>query len=419
MDRGWSSTTSAVDEVVELDAAFFADPYGRYARLRAERPVARARTPVGLPVWLVTRYDDVRQALNDPRLAKDAGGFARVLSAQPVPPERRTVFAEELTRHMLSSDPPDHTRLRKLVSRAFTVRAIAGMRPRIEELAAGLADRMAAGPPEVDLLDAFAFPLPMAVICDLLGVPDAERTSFRSWSNTLLSSDGPAADRSAAAAAMARYLGALVAEKRARPADDMLSAIVAASEDADRLSPDETVAMAFLLLVAGHETTVNLIGNGVLALFRHPDRLAELRADPDLTPRAVEEFLRYDGPVDLATFRHTTEPVEIGGTTIPAGEVVLVALASADRDPDRFPVPDELDLHREPAGHLAFGHGLHHCLGAPLARLEGDVAFRTLLARFPDLALAGDPDELTWRASLLMRGLTRLPVRLRAAGAAS
>jgi cytochrome P450 len=199
----------------------------------------------------------------------------------------------------------------------------------------------------------------------------------------------------------------------------MLSAIVAASEDADRLSPDETVAMAFLLLVAGHETTVNLIGNGVLALFRHPDRLAELRADPDLTPRAVEEFLRYDGPVDLATFRHTTEPVEIGGTTIPAGEVVLVALASADRDPDRFPVPDELDLHREPAGHLAFGHGLHHCLGAPLARLEGDVAFRTLLARFPDLALAGDPDELTWRASLLMRGLTRLPVRLRAAGAAS
>jgi cytochrome P450 len=412
MDRPRSREARISDTVVELDSAFFADPYGLYARLRAESPVARARTPVGLPVWLVTRYDDARQALNDPRLAKDATGFAQVLDRHPVPPERRTVFAQELGRHMLSSDPPDHTRLRKLVSRAFTMRAIAGMRPRIEEIAAGLADQMAAGPPEVDLLDAFAFPLPMSVICDLLGVPDAERTMFRRWSNTLLSSDGAAADRTAAGAAMARYLGALVADKRARPSDDMLSAIVAVSEDADRLSADETVSMAFLLLVAGHETTVNLIGNGMLALLRQPDRLAELRADPDLTPRAVEEFLRFDGPVDLATFRHTTESVEIGGTTIPPGEVVLVALASANRDADHYPAADDLDLRRD-AGHLAFGFGLHHCLGAPLARLEGDVAFRTLLGRFPGLALACEPDELTWRSSMLMRGLTRLPVRLR------
>ena len=408
-----SGAVRTADEVVELDAAFFADPYALYARLRAEGPVARARTPVGLPVWIVTRYDDARRALNDPRLAKDATGFARVLDRHPVPPERRAVFAQELGRHMLSSDPPDHTRLRKLVSRAFTMRAIAGMRPRIEALAAELADRMAAGPPEVDLLDAFAFPLPMSVICDLLGVPDTERTTFRRWSNTLLSSDGTGADRTAAGLAIAQYLGALVAEKRARPADDMLSAIVAASDDADRLSADETVSMAFLLLVAGHETTVNLIGNGVLALLRSPDRLAELRADPDLVPRAVEEFLRFDGPVNLATFRHTTEPVEIGGCAIPAGEVVLVALASADRDPDRFPAPDDLDPHRDVTGHLAFGFGLHHCLGAPLARLEGEVAFRTLLARFPDLVLAVDPGELTWRQSILMRGLTRLPVRLR------
>jgi cytochrome P450 len=170
--------------------------------------------------------------------------------------------------------------------------------------------------------------------------------------------------------------------------------------------------MAFLLLVAGHETTVNLIGNGMYALLRHPDALARLRADPDLTPRAVEEFLRFDGPVDLATFRHTTEPVEIAGTTIPAGEVVLVALSSANRDPGRYPSADDLDLQREANGHLAFGFGLHHCLGAPLARLEGDVAFRTLLARFPEMTLAADPDELTWRSSMLIRGLTRLPVRL-------
>jgi cytochrome P450 len=418
MDRPWSRKARTADTVVELDSAFFADPYDLYARLRAESPVARARTPVGLPVWLVTRYDDARQALNDPRLAKDATGFAQALDRHPVPPERRTVFTQELSSHMLSSDPPDHTRLRKLVSRAFTMRAIASMRPRIEEIAAGLTDQMAAGPAEVDLLDTFAFPLPMSVICDLLGVPDAERATFRTWSNTLLSSDGAAAERTAAGAAMAQYLGALVAEKRARPADDMLSAIVAASEDADRLSADETVSMAFLLLVAGHETTVNLIGNGMLALLRHPDRLTELRADPDLTPRAVEEFLRFDGPVDMATFRHTTESVEIGGTTIPPGEVVLVALASANRDPGHYPAADDLDLHRD-AGHLAFGFGLHHCLGAPLARLEGDVAFRTLLTRFPDLALACTPEELTWRSSILMRGLTRLPVRLRDTDAAA
>jgi cytochrome P450 len=411
MEHPPARTPRTADAVVELDETFFADPYAVYAWLREERPVARARTPMGLPVWLVTRYDDARRALTDPRLSKDATRFAQVLDRHTVPSERRIVFAQELGRHMLSSDPPDHTRLRKLVSRAFTVRAIAGMRTRIEEIATGLADRMAAGPAEVDLLDAFAFPLPMSVICDLLGVPDTERTTFRTWSNTLLSTDGAAAERTAAGAAMAEYLGALVADKRARPADDMLSAIVAVSEDADRLSADETVSMAFLLLVAGHETTVNLIGNGVLALLRHPDRLAQLRADPDLTPRAVEEFLRFDGPVDLATYRHTTEPVEIGGTTIPAGDVVLVALASADRDPARYPAADALDLRRD-AGHLAFGHGVHHCLGAPLARLEGEVAFRTLLARFPDLALAADPDSLTWRSSMLMRGLTRLPVRL-------
>jgi cytochrome P450 len=410
--------TTTEDTVVQLDEAFFADPHALYTTLREVRPVTRARTPLGLSVWLVTRYDDARAALADPRLSKDSTRFATVLERQEVPPERRVVFAQELAQHMLSSDPPDHTRLRRLVNRAFTMRAIAGMRPRIEQIAAGLADDMAAGPAEVDLLDTFAFPLPMSVICELLGVPGADRTPFRSWSNTLLS-DGPPAERTAAALAMAEYLAGLVADKRAHPGEDMLSAIVAAAEDADRLSADEVVAMAFLLLVAGHETTVNLIGNGVLALLRHPDRLAELRADPDLTPRAVEEFLRFDGPVDLATFRHTIEPVEIGGTAIPAGEVVLVALASANRDADHFPDADELDLRRDP-GHLAFGFGIHHCLGAPLARLEGEVAFRTLLARFPDLALAADPAELGWRSSTLIRGLTRLPVRLRATeGAAS
>jgi cytochrome P450 len=397
---------------VALGEDFFTDPHAVYRALREERPVVRARTPAGLSVWLVTRYDDARKALADPRLSKDSTRFAALLDRHTVAPERRVAFAQELAHHMLSSDPPDHTRLRKLVSRAFTARAIAGMRPRIEQIAAGLAEDMAAGPVEVDLLDRFAFPLPMSVICELLGVPAIDRMAFRSWSNTLLASDDAAAQRSSAAAAMAEYLVALVADKRARPGDDMLSAIVAAAEDADRLSADEAVAMAFLLLVAGHETTVNLIGNGMLALLRHPARRAELRTDPDLVPRAVEEFLRFDGPVDLATFRHTIEPVEIAGTAIPAGEIVLVALASANRDPDRFPAADQLDLGRDTSGHLAFGFGIHHCLGAPLARLEADVAFRALLDRFPGMALATDPDQLTWRPSLLIRGLTRLPVRL-------
>jgi cytochrome P450 len=276
-----------------------------------------------------------------------------------------------------------------------------------------MAARLTAGEDTVDLLDAFAFPLPMTVICEILGVPDEERDDFRRWSNTVLSS-AAVEDRSAAAAAMAGYLNRLVADKRAHPGPDMLSEIVAASEDADRLSAVEAVSMAFLLLVAGHETTVNLIGNGMLALLRHPDRLAELRADPDLTRAAVEEFLRFDGPINLATFRHTTEPVTIAGIDIPADEIVLISLTSANRDPAQYERPDELDLHRDATQNLAFGHGIHHCLGAALARLEGEIAFRTLLDRFPEMSLAAEPAELTWRVSTLIRGVVELPVHLSA-----
>jgi cytochrome P450 len=388
---------------VELGARFFADPHELYRTLRQEAPVTPVSTADGLRAWVVTRYEDARPALNDPRLSKDV---VRFHENDPV---------GFLDRHMLSSDPPDHTRLRKLVSRAFTVRAIARMRPRIEEIAHGLADRMAekaAREGVVDLLDEFAFPLPMTVICELLGVPDGERDDFRGWSNTILSEALPD-EHDAAAAAMGDFLSRLVADKAAHPGDDMLSAIVKASEDGDTLSAGEAASMAFLLLVAGHETTVNLIGNGALALLRHPDQLAVLRGDPALVPNAVEEFLRFDGPVNLATFRFTTEPVEIGGTTIPENQIVLVSLVSANRDPDRFGDPAALDVTRNAAGHVAFGHGLHHCLGAPLARLEGEIAFRTLLDRFPGLALAAEPATLGWRQSTLIHGLTRLPVRVR------
>jgi cytochrome P450 len=411
-----TSTVPTTSEPIELGEDFLADPHALYRVLRDERPVARAVTPLGLRVWLVTRHADAREALNDPRLSKDGGRFMELLDRHSVAPDKRMAFADSLAGHMLNSDPPDHTRLRKLVNRAFTVRSISRMRPRIEAIAHALADdmeaRATAGDGSVDLLDTFAFPLPMTVICELLGVPDGERDAFRRWSNTLLSA-GTAQERGAAGAAMAEFLARLVADKATNPGDDMLSAIVQATDDADRLSPREATSMAFLLLVAGHETTVNLIGNGVLALLTHPEQLAELRADPGLTPAAVEEFLRFDGPVNLATLRYTTEPVAISGTEIPAGEVVMVALTAADRDAERYPDPDVLDLHRDTGQHVAFGYGIHHCLGAPLARLEGEIAFRTLLDRFPDLALAAEPETLAWRSSTLIRGLTSLPVRVR------
>jgi cytochrome P450 len=445
-------------EPLELNASFMVDPHALYPLLRRERPVTRARSRLGMRIWLVTRYEDVRAALNDPRLGKDAARMRRLFDQQHGNTGPRVHLGEELTAHMLNSDPPDHTRLRKLVNRAFTVRAVAAMRPRVEEIAGGLADAMAAkaraGQHTVDLFDEFAFPLPMTVICEILGVADRDRDGFRAWSNMVLS-NASLDERRAATTAMSDFLVDLVADKRAHPGDDMLSEIVRAAADSessasgtsigtessasgtsigtessasgtsigtessasgtsigtDRLSVREAVSMAFLLLVAGHETTVNLIGNGTLALLRHPDRLAELRANPDLTPSAVEEFLRYDGPLNVATLRHTIEPVNIAGTEIPAGELVMVSLAAANRDPDRYHRPDQLDLHRDPS-HLAFGYGIHHCLGAPLARLEADVAFRTLLGRFPALSLAAEPTELTWRESTLIRGLTRLPVRL-------
>ena len=401
-------------DTVEFGKRFFGDPDELYRTLRREAPVVRANTPMGLPAWVVTRYEDARPALNDSRLSKDAARFGEILERSSVEQERRGQFADSLARHMLNTDPPDHTRLRKLVNRAFTGRAIARMRPRIEEIAHGLADGMAAKAERegtVDLLDEFAFPLPMTVISELLGVPEGERDEFRAWSNTVLSA-APQEERFAAGAAMAQFFTRLVADKGANPGEDMLSAIVRASEDGDTLSAGEATSMAFLLLVAGHETTVNLIGNGVLALLRHPDQLALLREDASLVPNAVEEFLRFDGPINLATLRYTAEPVDIGGTPIPAGEVVLISLISANRDPERYEDPTRLDVTRDTSGHLAFGYGIHHCLGAPLARLEGEVAFRTLLTRFPGLTLAGDPAFLGWRQSTLIHGLTQLPVHL-------
>jgi cytochrome P450 len=395
---------------VELfDPDFVREPHPVLAQLRNEQPVREVLLPRGLKVWLVTRYEDVRAVLADPAVSKNVRVAHELFERHNTNQDARRLFSDALSAHMLNSDPPDHTRLRRLVGKAFTARRIDELRPRIEEITETLLDGMA-GRDEVDLLNAFAFPLPITVICELLGVPQEDRDDFRTWSNTLLSGDRVPEEIGAASAAMAEYLTKLVADKRANPGEDMVTALVHAHDEGDRLDQNELVAMLFLLLVAGHETTVNLIGNGTLALLRNPDQLAALRADPSLVHGAIEEFLRYDGPVQLATFRFTTQPLTVGGTVIPEGEFVLVSLTSANRDPEKFADPDTLDVTRPSGGHVAFGHGIHYCLGAPLARLEGEIAIGRLLARYPELRLAAEPRELRWRVSTIIRGLETLPV---------
>ncbi|GLZ42138.1 cytochrome P450 [Actinokineospora sp. NBRC 105648] len=400
------------EDVLRLDEGFFQDPYALYDELRETGPVRQVLMPQGVYAWLVTRYADARAALADPRLSKDVAAAGTLMQTNREPGSRRPEFGGELAAHMLNMDPPDHTRLRKLVNRAFTARGIEPMRARVQQITDGLLDALAERG-EVDLIAEFAFPLPMTVICELLGVPDADRESFRGWTSTVTST-APFEQIQAAGMAMAEYLVKLLAHKRTAPGDDLLTALIETSEDGDRLSEVELVSMTFLLLLAGHETTVNLISNSVLALLRNPEQLAALRADPGLLPGAIEEFLRYEGPINLATMRYTTEPVDFDGIEVPANEFVLVSLGAANRDPERFPEADRLDVARAPSAHLAFGHGIHYCVGAPLARMEGEIALGSLLRRFPDLALAGDPVELVWRESTIVRALDTLPVRLSA-----
>jgi cytochrome P450 len=402
-------TDFADPEPEQLRDDYFQDPLAYFRRMQQEGPVTPVVLPQGGRFWLVTRYADVRAALADPRLYKD---WAGKLTGPDWVPDETSAF---LSVHLLNADPPAHTRLRKLVSRAFTARRVAALRPRIEEITAALLDGLAAGADsgrdKVDLIESFAFPLPVTVICELLGVPVGDRDRFKEWSHTIVASD-ETRDIRTAGAEMFFYFTDLVAAKRARPADDLVSALIEASDSGDALNERELIAMLFLLLIAGHETTTNLIASGTLALLSHPAELSRLRADPALLPGAVEELLRFANPLNHATDRFTMEPVEIGGVTIPAREWVLCVTSSANRDPGRFSSPDTLDVARDAGGHVAFGHGIHYCLGAPLARLEGEVAFGGLLSRFPSLSLAVDPASLRWRKSSLIHGLEALPVRL-------
>lgn len=394
---------------------YFRSPSGFFARLRETRPVAAVRMPDQRRMWVVTRYADVRAGLTDPRLAKD-------LHHWPTGPRTWPSQAVNLHAHMLHRDPPDHARLRGVMQKAFTPGRIAQLRPRTVEITSALLEGMASAGGDgggdddaVDLLTRFARPLPITVLSELLGVPQADRA----WIEVAVVDYDNRKDRERVTQELAAYFTDLIAAKRAEPRDDLVSALVRIRDETDpaddasgRLTDTELLSGVFQLVMAGFDTTVNLIASGTLALLTHPEQMARLRGNPSLLPAAVEELLRYTNPLNHATDRFTATDVTIGEVGIPAGEWVLLATSSANGDPRRFHDPDRLDFDREPGGHVSFGHGIHYCLGAPLARMEAEVAFGALLKRFPKLSLAAEPEDLRWRPGSLMHGLEALPVRL-------
>ncbi|GIF04179.1 cytochrome P450 [Actinoplanes siamensis] len=383
------------------------DPPEELRRLRAEAPVRRMRFPTGDLGWLLTGYDEVRALLADPRVSS-----RRTRASHPVrelPPE-----AEEIVRvqpgHFIAQDAPDHTRYRRLLTGHFTVRRVRALTGRIEEIVDDHLTAMAAGTPPVDLMQAFALPLPSLVICETLGVPYAERQMFQRRAAALISTTDDVTVIRRSQREMLEYMSDLLRAKRAEPGDDLLSGLVTRSDAEGPLTDEELVNIANLLLVAGHETTANMIAMGVLTLLRHPGQLAALCDDPDLTDRAVEELLRYVTIPQHGVVRTATGDIEIGGKRILAGETIVASLPAANRDPARFADPDTLDVSRQSPAHLSFGHGVHQCLGQQLARVEMRVAFRALLQRFPTLRLAVPFEQLRMRTDSFVLGIHELPV---------
>ncbi|MCA1185094.1 MULTISPECIES: cytochrome P450 [unclassified Saccharopolyspora] len=379
------------------------DPEPLFQELR-EQPLLRVRLPYGEPAWLASRYEDVKVVLGDPR-------FSRAASVGRDEPRMRP--HQGSSGNILSMDPPEHSRLRRLVMKAFTQRRVEQLRPRVQEIADGFVDAMLAAGPPADLVADFALPLPITVICELLGVPYADRGDFRQWSDAFLSTTkftpGEVAE---AIGAMREYMAGLIAERRRdeHGRDDLLSALVAARDEQDRLSEDEMLSLAEAILVAGHETTASQIPNFVHVLLEHPEELARLRAEPDLVPRAVEELLRFVPLGNGAGIaRYALEDVELGGVLVRAGEPVLPATASANRDAAVYRNPEQLDLARAEASHVGFGHGPHHCLGAPLARMELQVALDVLLRRLPGLRVT-DEAAIEWKDGLSTRGPSAMPI---------
>ena len=396
-----------------LSRSYRVNPYPAYRRLRERDPFHRSRAA---RAWVLTRHADVTSVLRDPRFLADDRKVPRLRKQLEQRVERGYVTREEADRNtMLRTDPPDHTRLRSLVSKAFTPRSVEALRPRIEQIVDELLDA-AAKHDRIDVIRELAYPLPVIVIAEMLGIPPADREQFKRWSDDLAAQLGFGNDLEtlrrgrAAGQALRAYLEPILEARRREPREDLISGLVAAHDEGDRLTEDEVFSTITLLLVAGNETTTNLIGNGLLALLGHPDQLDMLRWDPDLMPNAVEELLRYDSPVQ-ATSRVVLEDVDVNGHAVRAGDELFLLMGAANRDPEAFARPEELDVTRQDIRHLSFGHGIHYCLGAPLARIEAPVALNALIQRFPDMRLA--TSDRAWGDNIILRGLKELPVVLR------
>lgn len=398
---------------------FMHHPFELFARIRAEGPARPVVMPHGAKVWMVTRYDDVKALLMDPRISKDGRRmnemFARHSGAPVAEAEDGdsygSGFDDELSAHMANSDPPRHTRLRTLVSKAFTTPRMESLRPRIEQVIDDLLDAMV-GQSEVDLIAGYTMQLPVTIVFDLLGIPQEDRVQFRRWATRLIGSGHDPDEVAEASRQVVEYANALIDNKRANPDDYLVSALVRVTDGGDRLTQSELVAMIFILVIAGSETPMNQLGMAIYHLLTNPDQLALLRSDPSRLTAATEELMRYDGGVGTASFRFTTADVTVGDVVIPADEIVLLALSSANRDEAHFPDADTLDIDRHPAGSLAFGHGVHYCIGAPMARIIMELGLWRLITRFPELRLAVAPDRLQWKTGNLMRGLAALPAHI-------
>ncbi|MET3942004.1 cytochrome P450 [Paenibacillus sp. PvP094] len=394
--------TNETSQTAFFTKEFTQNPYPVYEKLRETDPVFKVMFPHGEFGWIITRYEDAVEVLKDQRFSKDV--------AKRYGPENQTVFVN----NMLFSDPPDHRRLRGLVQKAFTPKLVADMRSHIQDIADDLLNKIGSRD-KMNLIDEYAFPLPIIVISEILGVPVEDQDKFRVWSNSII--DASSSDHAEMfeqhAKEFTEYLTDWFAKVRENPGKDLISQLVIAEESGQQLTENELLGVVSLLIIAGHETTVNLIGNGVLALLEHPEQRDLLIQKPELIHNAVEEMLRYNGPVEFSTSRWALEDVEFRGQNIAKGELVIVALDSANRDTEKFKDADIFDITREKSQHLAFGKGIHLCLGAPLARLEGEIAISTLLARYPKIQLQTDVTELEWRPGMIVRGLKELPVQLK------
>ncbi|UNK16378.1 cytochrome P450 [Paenibacillus sp. N3/727] len=381
---------------------FTQNPYPVYEKLRKSDPLLNLMFPDGSYGWLVSSYEDAVAVLKDPRFIKD---ITKIYGNE---------YASVFTSNMLFSDPPDHKRLRGLVQKGFTPQIIAGMRDHIQDIADELLDAVSSQD-SMNLIDDYAFLLPIIVISELLGVPLEDRDKFRIWSNSIIGASNQETGEEVTQHMneFVQYLGEWFANVRENPGNDMISQLIISEELGDRLSEEELYGVVTLMIIAGHETTVNLIGNGVLALLEHPEQRKLLQEQPDLIHGAIEEMLRFNGPVEFSTSRWATEDFEFRGQMMKRGDLVIVALDSANRDPEQFNDPDIFDITRDKSKHLAFGKGIHLCLGAPLARLEGEIAINTLLRRFPNIELRSDVQELEWKPGMIVRGVKEIPLSIK------